>query len=152
MQLYNIIAQKESKLNLEMAGQQRRLAHASKRDSDAMKVISLLGAVFLPGSYLSSLFSMTFFNWQNGSNGPGDDENSPIVAPQLWIYFIITVPLTLAIVLFYRWYDKRREAMYKEEDMDIEAGIEKLESRIMGTMRQRTLSKVKTWDLSKKIG
>lgn len=56
-QLYNIIAQKESKLNFQMAGEQRKLAHASKRDSATMKTISLLGSVFLPGAYLAvSLF------------------------------------------------------------------------------------------------
>ena len=49
-----------------MAGEQRRLAHASKRDSTAMKALSLIGAVFLPGTYLASLFSMTFFNFQDG--------------------------------------------------------------------------------------
>lgn len=48
-----------------MAGEQRRLAHASKRDSTAMKGLSLLGALFLPGTYLASLFSMTFFNFQD---------------------------------------------------------------------------------------
>ncbi|KAH8894814.1 hypothetical protein GQ53DRAFT_792689 [Thozetella sp. PMI_491] len=146
--LYNIIAQKESKLNLEMAGQQRRLAHASKRDSDSMKTLSLLGAIFLPASFLSSLFSMTFFNWQNGSTGPGD-QGDPVVSPQLWVYFVITVPLTLGVVMFWRWWDRRRESVYAEEDIDIEAGIEKLESRIMATMRQRTLSKSRTWDLGK---
>tara|TARA_R110002060_G_scaffold44749_2_gene56090 strand:+ start:248 stop:454 length:207 start_codon:yes stop_codon:yes gene_type:complete len=51
--LYNIIAQKESKLNFKMAGEQRKLAHSSKRDSAAMKIISLLGAVFL---YVTCLF------------------------------------------------------------------------------------------------
>lgn len=60
------MAQKESKLNLEMAAQQRRLAHASKRDSTAMKTLSLLGAVFLPGTFLSSVFSMTFFDFNVG--------------------------------------------------------------------------------------
>ena len=49
-----------------MAGEQRRLAHASKRDSTAMKTISLLGAVFLPGTLVSSIFSMTFFDFQEG--------------------------------------------------------------------------------------
>ncbi len=142
--MYNIIAQKESKLNLEMAGQQRRLAHSSKRDSTSMKTLSLLGAIFLPASYLSSLFSMTFFNWQAGLSGT-DGSTPPIVAPQLWIYFAITIPLTLAIVLFWRWWDARREAVYAHEDIDIEAGIEKLESRIMANMRQRTLSKQRTW-------
>jgi hypothetical protein len=51
--LYNIIAQRESKLSFQMAGEQRKLAHASKRDSGAQKTIALLGAVFLPGAYLA---------------------------------------------------------------------------------------------------
>lgn len=36
-----------------MAGEQRKLAHASKRDSSTMKTISLLGSIFLPGAYLA---------------------------------------------------------------------------------------------------
>ncbi|KAJ9137286.1 Magnesium transport protein CorA [Pleurostoma richardsiae] len=140
--LYNIIAQKESKLNLEMAGAQRRLAHSSKRDSNSMKTLSLLGAIFLPATYLASVFSMTFFNFQGGP-----DEQT--VAPTLWIYFAITVPLTVFIVLSWRWWDKSREKQYAEEDMDLEAGIDKMEAQIMAMMRKRTLSKVRTWDMGK---
>jgi hypothetical protein len=69
------MTQKESKLNLEMAAQQRRLAHASKRDSTAMKTLSLLGAIFLPGTFLASVFSMTFFNFKVGESR--DDQSTP---------------------------------------------------------------------------
>lgn len=65
-QLYNLLSQRESKIQFQMAGEQRRLAHASKRDSTAMKTISLLGAVFLPGTLVSSIFSMTFFDFAAG--------------------------------------------------------------------------------------
>lgn len=65
--MYNIIAQKESKLNLQMAADQRRLAHAGKRDSTQMKTISLLGAIFLPATLLASVFSMVFFQVDNGT-------------------------------------------------------------------------------------
>jgi hypothetical protein len=155
--LYNIIAQKESKLNLEMAGQQRRLAHASKRDSTSMKTLSLLGAIFLPATYLASVFSMTFFNFQNGGGGGGGDgdgdgdknDGGPVVAPTLWIYFVITIPLTLLIVLIWRVWDKRREKKFEAEDEDLEVGIENMEARIMSNMRKRTMSKVRTWDTSK---
>lgn len=68
-QLYNLLSQRESKIQFQMAGEQRRLAHASKRDSTAMKTISLLGAVFLPGTFLASVFSMTFFDFGNGECG-----------------------------------------------------------------------------------
>ncbi len=59
------MSQREARLNLEIAGEQRRIAHASKRDSTAMKMISLLGTLFLPGTFLASVFSMTFFNFQS---------------------------------------------------------------------------------------
>lgn len=36
-----------------MAGDQRELARASKRDSTTMKAISLLGTLFLPGAYIA---------------------------------------------------------------------------------------------------
>ncbi|EOO04092.1 hypothetical protein UCRPA7_353 [Phaeoacremonium minimum UCRPA7] len=141
--LYNIIAQKESKLNLEMAGAQRRLAHASKRDSNSMKTLSLLGAIFLPATYLASVFSMTFFNFS-------PDPGQPIVASSIWVYFAITVPITIVIVVIWRVWDRTRERQYAEEDVDLEAGIEKMEQQIMAMMRKRTLSKVRTWNLATK--
>ncbi|KAK0753398.1 hypothetical protein B0T18DRAFT_434170 [Schizothecium vesticola] len=151
--LYNVIAQKESKLGLKMAGEQRRLAHAAKRDSTSMKTLSLLGAIFLPATFLASVFSMTFFNFQDqdspapggGSQQEQQQRNDPVVSKDLWIYFVISVPLTLAIVLVWWWWDRRREARYAVEDADIEAGIDKMEAQIMATMRQRTLNKARTW-------
>ncbi|KAF2962709.1 hypothetical protein GQX73_g10865 [Xylaria multiplex] len=135
--LYNIITQKESKLNLEMAAQQRKLAHASKRDSTAMKTLSLLGAIFLPGTFLSSVFSMTFFNF----NVPEGRE----VSQELWIYFAITIPLTLAIVGTWWALDRRREKAYELEDRDIERGIEQMESDMLAVMRKKTMNKASTW-------
>ncbi len=128
-----------------MAGQQRRLAHAAKRDSQSMKTLSLLGALFLPATYIASVFSMTFFNWQAGG-GDGGSGGGAVVAPSLWIYFAITIPVTLLIVTFLVWWDKRREKVFAKEDSDIEAGIDQMEAQIMATMRQRTLSKQRTWE------
>lgn len=120
-----------------MAGEQRKLAHASKRDSAAMKTISLLGAVFLPGAYLASVFSMTFFNFQN---------EGPKVSNQFWIYWVVTIPVTVVIVgMWYIW-EKKRERRYDREDLDLEKGSEDMEKNIMATMRKRTMSKASTWD------
>ncbi|KAF4626992.1 hypothetical protein G7Y89_g11165 [Cudoniella acicularis] len=139
--LYNIIAQKESKLNFQMAGEQRKLAHASKRDSTAMKTISLLGAIFLPGAYLASVFSMTFFNFQG--------DGSPSVSKQFWIYWAVTIPITTIIVIGWWLWDRRREKRYEDEDQDLEKGSEGMEKTIMATMRKRTMSKASTWDTKK---
>jgi len=140
--LYNIIAQKESKLNFQMAGEQRKLAHAAKRDSAAMKTISLLGVIFFPGAYLASVFSMTFFNFQDGAS---------TVSEQFWIYWAVTIPITIFIVAVWYVWEKRREAKYDKEDMDLEKGSEDMEKSIMATMRKRTMSKASTWGTTKKI-
>lgn len=130
-----------------MAGEQRRLAHSAKRDSTSMKTLSLLGAIFLPATYLASVFSMTFFNFQdqNNDNNNNNNESEPVVSKDLWIYFVITIPLTMFVVLFWRWWDRRREKRYEAEDRDIEAGIEKMEQVIMENMRKRTMNKARTW-------
>jgi hypothetical protein len=124
-----------------MAGEQRKLAHASKRDSSAMKTISLLGAIFLPGAYMASVFSMTFFNFQTS--------DGPVLSPKFWVYWVITVPLTIGIVAFWYVYEKRREAIYDKEDADLEKGSDDMEKDIMATMRKRTMSKASTWNAKK---
>ncbi|KAM0459465.1 hypothetical protein ACHAPV_005653 [Trichoderma viride] len=136
--LYNIMSQREARLNLEIAGEQRRIAHASKRDSTAMKTISLMGALFLPGTYLASVFSMTFFNFQSGAD--------PVISNWLWVYFIITVPLTVIIVGSWIWYDRRKEARYADDDKELEGDIEQMEVSIMKSLRRRTMSKANTWN------
>jgi hypothetical protein len=124
-----------------MAGEQRKLAHASTRDSSAMKIISLLGAIFFPGAYLASVFSMTFFNFQNEEN---------YVSSGFWIYWAVTIPITMLIVgIWYVW-EKKREARYDQEDRDLEKGSEDMEKSIMATMRARTMSKASTWEKTTK--
>ncbi|KAF3769867.1 hypothetical protein M406DRAFT_248876 [Cryphonectria parasitica EP155] len=142
--LYNIIAQKESKLNLQMAADQRRLAHASKRDSTSMKTISLLGAIFLPATLLASIFSMVFFN-TGDSNITGILDGRFQVYSTFWIYFVITIPVTVIIVVIWWAWDRSRERRYKQEDVDLESQIDGMESKIMATMRRRTMNKVRTW-------
>ncbi|KAF1731831.1 hypothetical protein CRV24_008021 [Beauveria bassiana] len=136
--LYNIMSQREARLNLEIAGEQRRIAHASKRDSTAMKTISLLGTLFLPGTFLASVFSMTFFNFQSSGG--------PVISDKLWVYFLLTIPITAAIVGIWIWYDKRKEAQYAQDDEDLEKDITKMELDIMMNLRKRTMSKNHTWN------
>ncbi|KAM5351369.1 hypothetical protein ACJ41O_004092 [Fusarium nematophilum] len=136
--LYNIMSQREARLNLEIAGEQRRIAHASKRDSTAMKTLSLMGALFLPGTYLASVFSMTFFNFEEGAD--------PVVSVQLWIYFAVTVPVTALIVGCWLYIDKRRQEQHKKDDADLEKNIDKMEKEIMFALRKRTMSKANTWN------
>ncbi|KAK3361702.1 hypothetical protein B0T24DRAFT_113334 [Lasiosphaeria ovina] len=138
--LYNLIAQKESKLSLQMAGEQRRLAHSSKHEVGATKGISLLGAVLLPGTFLASLFSTSFFDFHDATS------ITSTASPTFWFYWAVTIPLTLLVVALYFVWEKNREKRYAREDSDLEYGIDRMEQQIMQTMRKRNLTKAKTWD------
>lgn len=64
---------------------------------------------------------------------------------EVWIYFVITVPLTLLIVGTWWFLDHRRERLYEAEDLEIEAGITSMETDILAIMRKKTMSKASTW-------
>lgn len=64
--MHSILNQRESRLNLEIAVQQQLLADSSRRDGMSMKTLAVLGALFLPGTFLSSMFSMPFFEFSSG--------------------------------------------------------------------------------------
>ncbi|KAH7161020.1 hypothetical protein EDB81DRAFT_783733 [Dactylonectria macrodidyma] len=137
--LYNFIAQKESRLNLQIASDQQRLAHTSKRESEAMKGISLLGTIFLPGAFTASIFSTTFFDFKDASN------MASVVSPRFWLFWVVTIPFTLAIVGLFLLWEKRRMRLYQREDENLERALERMERDIMAAMRKRTMSKVSTW-------
>ncbi|CAN8095523.1 unnamed protein product [Discula destructiva] len=137
--LHNIINQRESRLNFEIAIQQRKLAIASGRESTSMKTLTIMGLFFLPGTFLSSLFGMPFFSFTD-MEGP--------VSKSLWIYFIITLPLTGVIVGLWYIFDQRHakkivtEVTEIDDDGRPETEEEKegrlLEARIMRNIRRRT--------------
>ncbi|KAL7931769.1 hypothetical protein V8C35DRAFT_309481 [Trichoderma chlorosporum] len=134
--LYAVMAQKESRLSLEIASDQKRLAHVSERESKAMKGISLLGTVFLPGTFLASIFSTTFFDF---GNGPG---MASVVSSKFWLYWAVTIPFTLVVVgLFFLW-KKRRLRSYEIDDRQLEENIEQMEKLIM----IRFTAKSHTWN------
>lgn len=70
------------------------------------------------------------------------------VSVELWIYFAVTVPITVIIVVLWLYVDRRREAQHAEEDALLEKNIEDMERDIMFHLRKRTMSKANTWHSS----
>ncbi|KAM7184264.1 putative Mg2+ transporter-like zinc transport protein [Rhypophila sp. PSN 637] len=134
VQMNSIISQRESRLSLAIAAQQRRIAHTTGRDSTSMKTLTILGVMFLPGAFLSSVFGMSFFDFS------GDIYNS--VSPRLYIFFVIVVPLTIIIIVVWRKFDQQSTAEADTEVSDME--MNKLEERIMEAIRDRTGARVTT--------
>lgn len=83
--MFNIIAQRDNKLNIQLAESSRKIAEESRldnllnvklakataqmaeetrQDSAAMKTIAVLTLTFLPGTAVATFFSMNnMFNW-----------------------------------------------------------------------------------------
>lgn len=56
LQLYSMISQRDSKVNISVAKDSKKIAAAAKRDSLAMKTISTLTLIFLPGTFVAVCF------------------------------------------------------------------------------------------------
>ncbi|KAI0553643.1 hypothetical protein F4679DRAFT_429984 [Xylaria curta] len=76
--------------NLTAAG----LAEATRKDSQAMIAIAFITLVFLPPTFISTVFSTSFFDFGDGG----------VVSGKFWIYWVITIPITVLVnVLWYRY-------------------------------------------------
>ncbi|KIW09022.1 hypothetical protein, variant [Verruconis gallopava] len=89
--LYSFVAQRDNRLNA-------RIAKTTGRDSVSMKILAFISALFLPPSYVATLFSIQgIFNWVPGTTDNG--EKIDVVSDYFWIYWAISVPLTVITIL-----------------------------------------------------
>lgn len=136
---FSIASQMDNRNNLNIANLTSKIAIETKRDSSSMITIAAVTMIFLPGTFISvnnlpsasskystltfcqAIFSMVFFN--TGTNLAG--QTTVDVAPQLWYYFVITIPLTILVFAVWQWWRRRREADLGRKDESIEADQEK---------------------------
>lgn len=104
-----------------------QIAHAAQVDSRAMKTISILGLVFLPGTFISAIFSMSFFNFSPATQ---DQPAQWDVSGKFWLYWVVAVPVTLATVgVWWAWQVKGMSSNFgakavgeeKEKKLDCQA-------------------------------
>lgn len=91
--VYSMIGQRDNKLNIDTAT-------AARRDSNDMRIIAAVTLIFLPGTFTATVFSTTFFNFQNRSPG--------IVSWWLWLYFVVTIVLTLVVLAGWYYISKKQ--------------------------------------------
>ncbi|KAE8441435.1 hypothetical protein EG329_004961 [Mollisiaceae sp. DMI_Dod_QoI] len=115
--VYSFIAQKDAKASIEISNLSAQLALNSKRDSSAMKTISIVGMLFLPGTFIAAIFSMPVFNWEG--NG------TPIAKPAFGYYWAIMLPLTTVVLVVWslvtflpwkKWIADRKERKVEKPD------------------------------------
>ncbi|KAK5047128.1 hypothetical protein LTR84_007071 [Exophiala bonariae] len=103
--LFSLITQRDQNQNLRIGRDTHILARESKRDSTAMKAIAIVTMFFLPGTFLSSLFSIDFFKW-DASHG------NEVVNRRIWVYWAFTIPVTILVVALYLIWEKFAMNLY----------------------------------------
>ncbi|OCK99289.1 uncharacterized protein K441DRAFT_602405 [Cenococcum geophilum 1.58] len=112
--LYSIIAQLDNRLNAKMSA-------SSSRDSTAMKTLAFITTLFLPGTFVATVFSMSMFNWGASAS---DKSSSRVVSSYFWVYWAVTVPLTLIVAFSWRlWWNWEKHNF----DRDVRIEIENIE-------------------------
>lgn len=96
--VYSLIAQRDNRLNIEAAEASRQIAEDSRkvaidarRDSTDMRTISVVTLLFFPATFVATVFSTSFFNFQ-----PSDQQR--VVSWWIWLYWVVTVGLTLLVM------------------------------------------------------
>ncbi|RDW87241.1 hypothetical protein BP5796_02935 [Coleophoma crateriformis] len=105
--IYTIITQKDSRTNV-------KISKAVKVDSTSMTAIAFLGIVFLPAMLVASMFSMSMFDFSSPSNSSQSSTSTStttsVVNSNFWMYWAVTIPLTLIIVLAWKlWMGRTRD-------------------------------------------
>ncbi|RYC62783.1 hypothetical protein CHU98_g3419 [Xylaria longipes] len=74
-----------------LAGQSTYIAEQAKRDSSAMKTITVITMAFLPATFFATLFALPTLDWKGET----------IVTSEFWIYWAFTLPTTALV--FFLW-------------------------------------------------
>ncbi|KAI1813820.1 hypothetical protein GGS20DRAFT_551625 [Poronia punctata] len=113
--LYSIISQVDNRLNAKMAA-------AASRDSAAMKTLAFLTTIFLPGTFIATVFSTGLFDWDGGGM---------VVSKLFWVYWVVAVPVTIIVGVGWRlWWNNEKKRF--DEDLNTEIKAMNGNSEIMG--------------------
>ena len=123
-----------------MAQDSRLLALAAHRDSSSMKSLAIVTMFFLPGTFVSSLFSIPLFDW----DALPDLASAYKLArwrPILTTYLAVTVPLTaLTFGIWGLWLyavNVQRRRSSKEAEVVLRKGKQKSEVEVVLEKKMR---------------
>lgn len=93
-----------------------------------MRIIAAVTLIFLPGTFVATVFSTGLFDWGSGDPTPagddgGADGGGKIMSKYLWVYFMLTGALTAVVLVawgLFSWVQKRR--MVRQFGLDLEEG------------------------------
>ncbi|KAF2471517.1 uncharacterized protein BDR25DRAFT_155301, partial [Lindgomyces ingoldianus] len=117
-----------------IASDSRRIAILTRRDSTDMRIIAAVTLIFLPGTFVATVFSTGLFDWTPNTQSTGGDEGgggggsggrSGILSKYIWVYFMLTGVLTFVVLVawvLFSWNQNRK--MMRQFGLDPEKGAE----------------------------
>ncbi|KAL5342086.1 hypothetical protein BJX70DRAFT_336404 [Aspergillus crustosus] len=136
----------QNEINLAFNLVNQGFGHDARSDSNMMKTVAVVSMVYLPGTFVSGMFGTNFFSFQ------ADPGNTWLTADEFWIYWAVTIPLTLATMAVWAiwhfrdhysvWWAKAFEGKKKKEPevpKDVDDGV------IPISRRPSTLQTVTSW-------
>ena len=89
------------------------IAKSSLRCGFDIRIIAAVALAFLPGIFIATLFSTSFWNFQPENNGP-------VVSKWVSLYWVLTVILTLGVLAAWRYFStKNMESIKLFLDRDL---------------------------------
>jgi Mg2+ and Co2+ transporter CorA len=108
---YNTVSQADAKTSVEISQSSMKISHAAQIDSSAMKTIAFVTLAFLPPTFISSIFSMSFF--QCGEN------NGWAMSNKFWLYWVFAVPITIATVLIWKYWIRFSSSLHNHSPLEV---------------------------------
>lgn len=95
----------DQRSNIQIADSSHTIAVQSKRDNLSMMTIAAITMIFLPGTFVASLFAMPVLDWTI-------EQEPNAIQSGFWFYWAVTAPLTiLTVLLWLTWF--RRNTISK---------------------------------------
>ncbi|OAL48103.1 hypothetical protein IQ07DRAFT_646293 [Pyrenochaeta sp. DS3sAY3a] len=92
------------------ASLQQRDNEINHRYAANVNVITAITLIFLPGTFVATLFSSSFWDFKPGSTGR-------VVSGWVWLYFVLTAALTLIVLGIWRGHTVLKQVMRTSKDI-----------------------------------
>jgi hypothetical protein len=98
-----------------------------------MRIIAAVTLIFLPGTFVATIFSTGLFDWDSGTPAPAGSDDAEgggggtLVSKYLWVYFMLTGVLTAVVLIgwgVFSYVQKRKMTRLLSLDADTEWGLE----------------------------
>ncbi|KAH6629840.1 hypothetical protein C7974DRAFT_194269 [Boeremia exigua] len=100
------------KLAQEQSRKTSVMAKSAREDSVAIRAITLVTSFYLPFSFVATVFGMNLVDFNAESR-------NLVVSSQFWLYFVISVPLTVVTLACWRCRMQRYRKGYVKEDTEM---------------------------------